>query len=86
MADEMHRRTLVGALRLLFQQLLHAVFAAAVHTGGDCFLHARRVVHLRCRAELDLLRVAATAPRRLCHLLPDRRDICADVIVLFHIH
>ena len=71
MADKVQRRALIGTLRLLFQHLLHAVFPADIHAGGDRLAYALSVVHFAGRHQCDFLRLSSGGDGR-------RRDFGAD--------
>ena len=74
----MQRRALVGALLPLFEHLLHAVFAAGVHSGGDRLAHASGVVHFAGRHQRDLRRVAPGGAGRGLDLAAHLRHVFAD--------
>ena len=78
MADEMHRRAVVGVLGELGCQLLHPVFAAAVHTGGDGLTHGVGAVHFCGGAEQDFLWVTSRGEGGGLHLAADFGDVFGD--------
>ena len=83
MADEVHRRAVVGVLGELGGQLLHPVFAAAVHTGGNGLTHGVGVVHFCGGAEHVSLWVTSRGEGGDLHLAADFGDISAiDIRIL----
>ena len=77
-ADEVHRRAVVGVLGELGGQLLHPVFAAAVHTGGNGLTHGVGVVHFCGGAEQDFLWVTSRGEGGSVHLAADFGDVFGD--------
>ena len=63
----------------LFDQLLHAVLAAAVHSGRNGLAHGGAVVHFCCGAQADVRRVAPGSPG-------GSRDPAADLRHVFRDH
>ena len=63
----------------LFDQLLHAVLAAAVHPGRNGLAHGGTVVHFCCGAQADVRRVAPGSPG-------GSRDPAADLRHVFRDH
>ena len=76
MTDEMQRAAVICPLGELLLKLLHTVFPADIHSGGDGLTHTGSIVHLRCRNELDLLRVTAAANCR-------RRNVFLNKLHIF---
>ena len=75
MSDKMDGFSLIGTVGQLCRQLLHTVFAAAVHAGGNRLTHPLGIVHLCCRAEQNLSGVTPCLLSGRVHFRADRSNV-----------